>query len=151
EALRLGIVIRVARAAHADGYAGLLEEVRVFGGRVLDAAVRVVDQARLHVSRLESHPEGVDGEGCVDAPGELPADHSAAVGIDHHGQIDELALKADVGDVGYPQLVDAVHFKPWKQIRVDGQPVLGIGRDNEASFPQAEQVVLAHDAQDALV
>jgi hypothetical protein len=73
-------------------------------------------------------------------------DHAARAGIQDHRQEHELILQADVGDVGHPELVDVGYHHLPGQIRVDLPPVVGIGGDDELSFPHAQQIVFPQDA-----
>jgi len=55
-------------------------------------------------------------------------------------------------DVGYPQLVDRSCLQSARQISMRLPLVLRVsGSGHESSFPHAQQIVLAHQSQDALV
>ncbi len=73
-----------------------------------------------------------------------PADDPAGVGVQHNRQINELLAQPDIGDVSYPELVDAGQLHTRGQVQMDAQLVAGVGGDREAPPPQAEQVVLRH-------
>jgi hypothetical protein len=58
----------------------------------------------------------------------------------------------DVGQIGLPDLVNAVYPAVGDQVRVDRQPVAAIGGGNPvAGSAAAHPIVLAHDAGDFLV
>ena len=64
---------------------------------------------------------------------QFPAHHFARVGIENHGEIDKLAMQPDVGDVGYPKLIDSGQLHPAGQIQVNLQLVLRIRGDHEGT------------------
>ena len=68
--------------------------------------------------------EGVKGQAGIEGSIQSPADASSAMGVKYHDQIDPLAGQAEVGDVGYPQLVNAGHAQSRDQIGVDGTVVI---------------------------
>src|SRR5208337_2594212 len=68
------------------------------------------------------------------------------------GQIDELPGQSDISNVGDPDLIEPRRDKTARQIGNDRElmPAVG-GVGNERLLPQAEQIVLAHEAQHVLV
>ena len=61
---------------------------------------------RLGATGMQCHVQRCNHEVCRHVFTKCPAHHLAAVGIDHHGQVDEPHPGRDVGHVSYPQLVD---------------------------------------------
>jgi hypothetical protein len=57
----------------------------------------------------------------------------------------------DVGDVRHPELIDARPCPVLGYIRVDWQPVLGVGGEKKLSSSQTQQVILPHQPQNAFV
>src|SRR5271165_2987539 len=98
-----------------------------------------MDEAWLGVSGGQSH-------------GERPADHPARKGVENDGQIDELPGQPDIGDVGDPDLIEPRRDKTTRQIGNDRELMPAVGCvGNERLLAQAQQIVLAHEAQDVLV
>jgi hypothetical protein len=81
---------------------------------------------------------------------QFPADHAPRVGIQNHRQVDELHCQPDVGDVGPPELIDAGQRHLSRQVRIHPQRVIGVRGHHEFPFPQAQQVVFAHQPLHAL-
>src|SRR5271165_2326367 len=136
EALGLGVVIRVAGAAHADQ----------------DATLRVMDEAWLGVSGDQGHVERLDGQARLEMVGERPADHLARKSVENDGEINKLLRQPDIGNVGDPNLIEPCGNKSAREIGNDRELVAAVGRvGNEWLLPQAQQIVLAHEAQDVLV
>ena len=151
EALGLGVVIRVAGAAHADPDATLRQLFAIVGAGVLHAPVGVMDEAGLWVSGGQGHVERLDRQARLEMVGERPADHLARKGVENDGQIDELPGQPDISNVGDPDLIEPRRDKIARQIGNDGELVPAVGGvGNERLFAQAEQIVLAHEAQNVL-
>ena len=112
EAFCFGVVIGIAAPAHADLYAGLLEGFDIGIGGILHTPVRVMHQPFRHRSGNKSAVQSIKGQAGIECSLQSPADASSAVGVEYHGQIDPLSCQPYVGDVGYPQLVDAVTLSP---------------------------------------
>lgn len=142
EALGLGVVIRVAGAAHADQDAARLQPFAIVGAGILHAPVGVVDEAGLGVSGGQGHVERLDGQARFEMVGERPADHPARKGVENDGQIDELPGQPDISNVGDPDLIEAGGDKTARQIGNDRELMPAVGRvGNERLLPQAEQIV----------
>src|SRR5208337_385002 len=152
EALGLGVVIRVAGAAHADQDATLRQLFAIVGAGILHAPVRVMDEAWLGVSGDQGHVERLDGQARLEMVGERPADHLARKSVENDGEINKLLRQPDIGDVGDPNLIEPCGNKSAREIGNDRELVAAVGRvGNEWLLPQAQQIVLAHEAQDVLV
>ena len=151
EALCFGVVIGIAAPAHADFYAGVLEGLDIGFRGILHAPVGVMHKPLLCWSGGKGAVEGVKGQPGIEGSIQSPADASSAMGVKYHCQIDPLAGQADVGDVGYPQLVNAGHVQSRDQVGVDGAVVIRVGGRYKGLAPQGKQVILAHETQDTLV
>jgi hypothetical protein len=76
-----------------------------------------------------------------------PSDYAPAKRVEHDGEIGELFPHANVGDVGHPELVEAGQDDVARQVRHHPPAVVRVGRGrHEGSPPQAQQIVLAHEA-----
>jgi len=90
EALRHGVVIRAAGAAHAGLDAGSFEPGDVVAAGVLNALIGVVDQlARNDIAVSQSHLKCAQSQGRGEMVLKRPADHLAAERVQHDRQIDE--------------------------------------------------------------
>lgn len=108
EALRLCIVIRIGKAAHAGDDAMGVEQHGVVATCVLHAAVGMMHEtSRPWASRRDRHLQRGDWQARVEVRLQSSAYDPSAEGIEHHGQICELFAHAHIGDVGPPKLVDA--------------------------------------------
>src|SRR5712691_5873057 len=67
ETLGNSVVPAIALATHAADDAAFAKLVLVVRARVLHAAVRMVEQARLRAASLQGHVQGIEGQGAVDA------------------------------------------------------------------------------------
>jgi len=99
----------------------------------------------------QCHAQGFKYEYGFQTAPQCPADAASRKGIQQNRQIHELHLQADVGDVGHPELIDARQHHFLGYIRVDRQPVLGIGGEKKLSLSQTQQVVRPHQPQNAFV
>ena len=85
----------------------VLEQLRVVAAGILHPAVGVMHQFRRHRAPRQRHAQGCQREQVLQRAVQLLADHASRVGVQNHGQVDELHFQPDVGDVGPPQLIDA--------------------------------------------
>ena len=99
----------------------------------------------------ERHLQGSEHQLRAQVVGHGPTHGLSAPGVEHDGQVDELVAQADVGQIGHPKLVGGGHVHARRQVRADGQPVVAVGGCHEPLLPEAQQVVLSHEPQDALV
>ena len=86
----------------AEAYSHPSDEDLSPGTPVLHAAVGVVDQTRRWTALGHRPLQGHDRQPCGQGPAQLPAHHLAGEGVEHHGEVNELAAQPDVGDVGHP-------------------------------------------------
>src|SRR5215207_6563165 len=100
-------VVPISFAANGCNDVGVVQSLGVTHRSVLHAAVAVMDEvgglgtgsAGLAgtVPVPQTHLQGVQGEGGVQAGGDLPADDPAGVHVHHEGGIDPAGERADVG------------------------------------------------------
>ena len=74
-----------------------------------------------------------------------PADRLAREAVDHHRQKHKLGPQPDVGDVGYPKLVDAAESHARRQVDEHWLLMLRIGGQNILAIPNRQQVVFSHN------
>jgi hypothetical protein len=118
----------------------------------LDAAIGMMDETGARLAVAQSGLQGSDSELSFQRAAQCPADDTAGIGVQHDCQVNEFHLQPNVGDVGHPQLIDAAQRKISRQIRIHAMGVIGVRRyRDELRAAQAQEVVLAHDAADALV
>src|SRR6516225_3150988 len=81
---------------------------------------------------------------------DCPTNHAPGECVQYHGQVNELRLQADVGEVGDPQLIESCQFHADGQIGIHAQVVVGIrGDDPELAPTQTQKVVFPHNAPHA--
>lgn len=99
KAFGLCVVIGVALAAHADADAILFKQIGIFAGGILDAPVRMMDEAFWNISIAKSHSQSCQREIRGQISLQCPAYTAAAEGVEHDGQVDEFAKQPYVSDV----------------------------------------------------
>jgi hypothetical protein len=90
EALGLGLVIGIPRAAQADPDSLGLQQVGLGRRGILDATLRVVDQPRPNRARGQGHLERGQRQFRLQVALERPADAAATIGSHQDGQVHEL-------------------------------------------------------------
>jgi hypothetical protein len=60
-------------------------------------------------------------------------------------------LQPNVGDVGYPELIDPRQLHPTRQVEIDFQLMIRIRSDHERFRLHPQQVVFSHDARNSFV
>ena len=92
EALRLGVIVGIADAAHARLDVVPFQQFGVVAARILHTAIGVVDQAAGHgLARHERYGERVYRQTRLKMRGQRPAHHTPAERIEDHRQM--LGLK----------------------------------------------------------
>ena len=118
---RDGVVLGISALGHTDGYAAVLQYVRIFGGGVLDASVGVVYAALFQGSAFQG------GQGHLERPyriarlqtlSHIIADDAAAVHIRDDGEEAEALPDADIRDVADDHLPEMRDLKSLNQIFV---------------------------------
>jgi hypothetical protein len=107
ETLGVGVVVRIALAAHRPSHPQRLEAVPVLLGRVLAARVGVMDQSR---SRPSVYQRGQGQPDVQESPYRV-SHHPAGPGVEEDGQEDKGRLEPDVGDIRYPSWSGPVGVK----------------------------------------
>jgi hypothetical protein len=87
-----------------------------------------MDQAGLGLPLFDRVIERRQAKIGVDLERDGPAHDSARKEIQDYGQVDEAGANPDVGDVGYPHLVDSGDAPAWQKILGVAEVVVGIGR-----------------------
>src|ERR1039457_5142617 len=146
EALTLAVFPRTGRPAHAQAGTATLQPLHVIVARILRSAIGVMHQPRLRFSAgNRGFQRGSRQAGFQGSP-QLPADHFARVGVQHHRQKYELTTQPDVRNVRYPQLVDPAQLQRLRQVRVYLETVIGVGRHHELATAHRQQIVVSHGA-----
>ena len=147
-----GIVVTVGFAAHGGDGLCVLESVTIIETGVLDAAIRMKDQACGRLTLGQGHaPSGQDQFG-IDVLAHGPAGQSAAVKVKDARQINPAFVGGDISDVTEPDLVGGRGCRQRRQaIGGDGLVMVAIrGADPEAAFGAAPEALLTHQAGDWL-
>ena len=110
-----GVVVAIARPTHALLHAVSSEDASVFLGRVLTAAVSVMNQSRGRLALSDGELQCLDYQRSFHAHVERPTHDLSRKQIHEHGQICELVLQRYVGDVADPNLVQPIHLDAFKQ------------------------------------
>src|SRR3989442_1790589 len=151
EALRHRVVPAIALAAHAGDDSPFAEPAPVVLARVLDTAVRVMDEASLGAPGPESHAQGVEGERPVEVRIHGPADNTPREQVQDGREVGPALSGPDVGDVGHPDLVGRRGREvPVELIRRDRMRVPRVGRHTEGPLSLALETFLSHQARHAL-
>ena len=95
-------------------------------------------QTRGGLPSLQGHAQRLERQLVFQRAVQRPADHPPGEGIQNHREIDELPQQPDVGNIGYPELVQARQGHPARQVGIDRQIMLGVRGDHELAFPQAQ-------------
>jgi hypothetical protein len=118
EALRLGVVVGIADAAHARLDAMRFQYARVLAASVLHAPIGMMDQAvGRRLTRRNRHLQSRRGKARAQMRVQGPTDHSPAEGIKHHRQKGKLLQHPNIGDVRDPQLIQASEHQAARQVR----------------------------------
>jgi len=107
EALGHCVVVGVADAADRGEHAVVVQFLGVVGGGVLGAAIGVGDQLEVGAgpTLAERHPQRIEDEVGAHVGCQLPADDSAAEGVDHEGKERSALPGAQLGEVPDPEPV----------------------------------------------
>ena len=124
--------------AHADWAAVGFQQAGVIAGGILAAAIGMMHQPRRRLPQFQRHPQGGQRKIVFQADVQCPTNHAARKSIDHHRQVHKLALQANVGDIGHPQLVDASQRHLPGQVGVHFPVVVGIRSHHELPLPHTQ-------------
>src|SRR3989344_1350942 len=87
----------------------------------------------------------------VNAPAQSPANAFSAEQIKNDGKIHKLSWQMNVRDVCYPNVVEPCYRHIFDKIRIHSQAMVRIGCDwLKPLFPAAEELLLAHKANESL-
>src|SRR5579871_1723892 len=119
---------------------------------ILDAAIAMMDQARPWVTLLDSPTQRSQRKLRGHVSRESPAHTTTRERIQNAGQVDKRAAQANIGQIRDPGLIRRGQDQLAQPVGIDrkAMPRVG-GQDDKALFQVAEQRLLAHDAQYALV
>lgn len=127
EVLGNGVVIRVALAGHTLPDTEFRETQSVSAGGILDAAVRVEDEARIGLASADGRVESGESEIRVDALGEGIADDLLCAKVFYNGAVEPALIGRDISNIADPGLVGSVKRKlAREQIRSEGMGVSGV-------------------------
>jgi len=108
KAFRGSVVVGIAFAGHADQKAMLQESFYVIMGGILDAPIRVMNNALGRLSKSHGHGQCGKTQSGINIARNRITDGSSGEQIQNDGQIDKTASDANIGDVGRPNLIGAV-------------------------------------------
>ena len=111
EVLGNGVVIRVALAGHTLPDTEFRETQSVSAGGILDAAVRVEDEARIGLASADGRVESGESEIRVDALGEGIADDLLCAKVFYNGAVEPALIGRDISNIADPGLVGSVKRK----------------------------------------
>ena len=132
------VVIAVGFAAHALGKPRVHKRLAVFARRILDSAIRVMDEPRRRAAALESPPQRLQAKPGGQGRAASPTDNPAAVGIHHCGHREPAFVGWNVGDVGAPNFVNGLGWSAvLEQIWGDGIIVIAVGGAGVATLAAA--------------
>lgn len=115
EALGHSVVMAVAAAAHAGDQVVALEEVLPLMAGELTALIGVQRDRRFGFAPPDGHQQRSQHQISVDATAHRPTNHLARVQVQHHSQVQPAFVRADVDDIGDPDLIglaDREHLSP---------------------------------------
>ena len=151
EAFHRGVVIRIARPAHARGQPGGGEFGAILAAGVLHPAIAVVQHPRWRSAVLHGHLQRPRGQPGVQGFAGRPADDAAAPQIQHHRHIQPAFGRPHIGQIRDPGLVGSRRGRLGGQpVRRDGLVVVALrGAGHEAPGAQALQPFGLHQPRDA--
>src|SRR3972149_985109 len=139
-----GIVVRIARPTHTDRDAGRFQPLNVASTRVLNTAIGMMNQPWGRLALFQGPLQGLLSKAAVQLTADAPSHHTSRVDIQNHRQTDELLLQSNVGNVGYPQLIDPTYNHPPRQIRIHTPGMRTIRGHDETMAADAQEIVFPH-------
>ena len=110
------------------GDAALVEQTLVARGRILTAAIRVVQERCRRCLVRQRHGEGPLGQIHGQQVAHRPVDHAARVQIEHDGEVEPTVRGPDEGDVSGPHSIRSLDRElAIEGVRRYGEPMLGLG------------------------
>ena len=145
------VVIGVALARHAltDTEIGQMQAVSASG--ILDAPVRVEDEAGSWMAASDGGIESGEGKIGVDAVRESVADDLLGTQIFDSSEIEPAFVSRDIGDIANPSLVRSIKRKlAHEQIWSNRMRMPGIRSRFVSAFAYGENAQFIHEAVNAL-
>ena len=150
EALAHRIVVAIPDRSGGGAHAGVPASLAEGERGVLRSLVAMVDHA-VGPTLPERHVEGIEHELCAQVVGHGPADHAAAEGIQHDGEVQEPGPGGDVGDVRDPEPIGCVGGEvALDQIRCRSGTRIPYRRPCPLAPTDAPQAGTAHQSGDPL-
>src|SRR5206468_7937686 len=152
ERFHAGVVVAVARRAHAGEHLMVLEQLAIIGAGILAAAVGMVQEARRRSAPAQSALERLLDERSFEVVSRGPAHDLAAAQVHDGGQIKPALGGGNVGDVAHPHLVGFAGCNPFfEPVGRDWQWVIAVGGARaKGPFLQSAQAVMAHESSNAM-
>ena len=149
--LGFGMVVRVAHRRHPDRCPRLLEPGAGGRTRLLDPAIGVVDQSRRRPAPRHRLIQRRPRHGRVNRPRERPPDAAPRPGSEHAGKLGNGRRQADGRDIRHPRLTRAGGRQVGQQVRIRPQRMRRVSRPDEPTLKLAQQRLLSHHPEHALV
>ena len=105
EAFDRRVIPAVAFAAHAASDVMVLQKLSEGIGRILTAAVAVMQKACFGTAMNEGHPQRIENQIGLERSGHRPADDPSRKQVHHDRQIKPALGRGDIRDIGRPLLV----------------------------------------------
>ena len=99
------IVEAISLPAHGLDHPGCVEDLAVIGGRILAAAIRMMDEARRRLLALDGHGQSRDGQFCPHVIAHCPANDLPREKIEHDSQIKPAFSGLDISKISEPDLI----------------------------------------------
>jgi hypothetical protein len=127
ERFGFGVVVRVTHATHARLHTVLGQQRKIVGAGILDAAVRVMNQARRRLTFGQRHAQSLHGHACAQMPCQRPTDYPPRMCVQQHGDINKFLPQSHIGDIGHPEFIEVARHQAACQVRPDPPTMLRIG------------------------
>ena len=145
------VVIGIALTGHALTNTEIRQPEAISASGILDAAVRVEDEAGIGMASADGRLECGEGEICVDAVRESVADDLLGTQIFDSSEIEPAFVSRDIGDIANPSLVGSIKRKlAHEQIRSNGMGMPGIRSRLVSAFAHGGNAQFIHEAVNAL-
>ena len=145
------VVVGVTLAGHTLADTKIRQMQAVGVGGVLDATVRVEDEAGSRTASADGGIESGESDICVDAVREGVANDLLGTQIFDSSEIEPSLVGRDVSDVADPSLVGSIKRKvAHEKIRCDRMRMSGIRSHPVSAFAHGGNAQFIHEAVDAL-
>src|SRR5215510_457771 len=108
EALRPGIVVGIARPAHADRDPAFFQPLDITRTCILHPTIGVMYQSEFWLTLAQRRFQSLLGKLAVQLSTDTPSHHSPGIHVQNYRQVNELLLQPNVGYIRHPELVDTV-------------------------------------------